>query len=149
MPPIHLVTSVPELHTARILAAAGVPYISFLQTTPNLNEIISWIEGPEVLVQVIDLNLAIPQVNHLIIPYAWYDQFYFMEKSIWWITDDALVSKPDGMIYTDAVALPTNESASHLCFYPYRNAIQVNDNIKTWLDFNKDSELFEALFLEH
>lgn len=147
MPPIHLVTSVPDLHTARILAAAGVPYISFLQTTPNLSEIFSWIEGPEIAVQVTDVNLPLPMVNKLIIPYAWYDQFSFMEKSIWWLTDGPSVYKPDGMIYTHVDILAYNESASQLCFYPYRNAIDDNDNMKTWLDYTNDADLFETLFL--
>lgn len=147
MPPIDLVTSVPNLHIARILAAAGVPYISFLQNTPNLTEIIAWIEGPEIFVQLIDTDLPIPPVDNLIIPYSWFDQFSFVDKRTWWMTDDASVDIPDGMIYTTIDLSYANESKTNLCLYPCHHAIARQNKRKIWIDYEKDADIFEVTFL--
>jgi hypothetical protein len=146
---VDLVTSVPDLHTARILASGGVSYISFLQTNPNLNEIIPWIEGPEIFVQLINPDWPVPPVQGLIIPYEWYDQFSFMNKKIFWSTDHAELPESAGIIYNDREITPIPKNPNAKTFYHYSIKIKYNpQDIYTWIDFDQDLTLFENLFLD-
>ena len=149
MPSVDLVTSVPDLHTARILASAGVSYISFAQTITNLNEIVAWIEGPEVFVQMTDPDLPIPQVNGLIIPEIWYDQFSFMNKKIFWMTDRIDIHIPLDAIYTDRHMIPFPKHEFFKTFYHYTilHNPDASGNL-SWIDFDEDLNLFERLFLD-
>lgn len=149
MPSVDLVTSVPDLHTARILASAGVSYISFLQSNSQLNEIIPWIEGPEIFVQLTDHDLPVPRIHGLIIPYTWYDQYSFMDKKIFWITDRAEQDISSDIIYTNRNITPFPKDEFYKSFYHYTiiNEQDINDNL-CWIDFEDDLSLFERLFLD-
>jgi hypothetical protein len=146
---VDLVTSVPDLHTARILASAGIPYISFKQNISNLNEIISWIEGPEVFIQIIDHDLPIPQVDGLIIDHAWYEQYSFMDKKILWLTQRGDLSIADGMIYMPGV-IQVNTIAPQYPQFFHASISQMKHIQSTmyWLDYEQDQALFDQIFLE-
>ncbi|MBK8282304.1 MAG: hypothetical protein IPK94_19755 [Saprospiraceae bacterium] len=142
MESVSLVTSVPDLHTARICAAAGVPMISLVQTHPNLIEIRDWLEGTEVFVQITDPDLPLPLVDHLIIPFEWYDAFSFIDKKVFWITADQMISRPDGMIYTSLYQNPP-PTGQDLKLFPYYEG----SLCAVWLDYQSDYKSFERLFL--
>ncbi len=146
---VDLVTSVPDLHTARILASAGVSYISFLQTNAQLNEIIPWIEGPEIFVQLTDQDLPVPRVRGLIIPYTWYNLYSFMDKKVFWITDQVEQNISSDMIYTNRNVSPFPEHEFYKSFYHYTiiNEQNIIGNL-SWIDFEDDLSLFERLFLD-
>ena len=149
MKSVDLVTSVPDLHTARILASAGIPFISFKQNVSNLSEIISWIEGPEVFVQIIDPDLPIPQIGGLIIAYDWYEQYSFINKKILWLSYRSDVSIADGMIYADSIIHVKTIDPNHVQFYHYSFSNHENNHpTKYWLDYERDQALFDQLFLQ-
>lgn len=142
MESVSLVTSVPDLHIARICAAAGVPMISIDQTHPNLFEIRDWLEGTEVFVQITDPELPLPLTDHLIIPFKWHDAFSFIDKKVLWITDDQTIYRPDGMIYTGLYQDPSPASKDFKLF-PYHEG----SLFASWLDYQSDYPIFEKLFL--
>ena len=100
MESVSLVTSVPDLHTARICAAAGVPMISL------------------------------------------YDAFSFIDKKVFWITADQMISRPDGMIYTSLYQNPP-PTGQDLKLFPYYEGCLC----AVWLDYQSDYKSFERLFL--
>lgn len=139
-----LVTSVPDLHTARILAAAGVPYLVFRQDTENLADLIQWLEGPRIGVEIADPETIVPRVDFLLIPLEFYDRFAFVEKPIFWKTGNTGAVFPDGMVYTRHDVHSARDGV--MCFYPYTGMPTGND-LPTWLNCREDKAMLEALFL--
>lgn len=139
-----LVTSVPDLHIARILAAAGVPYLVFRQDTENLADLIQWLEGPRIGVEIADPEETVPQADFLLIPLEFYDRFAFVEKPVFWKTGDTTAAFPDGMLYTRYDVHSARDGM--MCFYPYAGMATGND-LPTWLNCREDKALLEALFL--
>lgn len=125
---LSLVLSVPDLQAARILAAAGIPQIALLQTNPNFAEIRSWLEGVSVGSQITDPNSSLPVADFFIIPFAFYDQFSFMDARIYWLRDQGEITDRHG----------------NLIFLPY--AIE-NEVVASWLDWERNYDKIEELFL--
>lgn len=125
---LSLVLSVPDLHSARILAAAGVPQIALLQSNPNFVEIKSWLQGVAVGAQITDPNASIPQADFLVIPKKYFDQFSFMDGRVYWLGDQGeIIDKLDNLI-----------------FLPF--AIE-NEIVSSWLDWTLHFEKIEEMFL--
>lgn len=139
-----LVTSVPDLHTARILAASGVPYLVFSLDTENLADLIQWLEGPRIGVEIADPEAIVPRADFLLIPLEFYDRFAFVEKPVFWKTEDTGAAFPDGMVYTRYDVGSARDGV--MCFYPYAD-MPIGNDLHTWLDCREDKALLEALFL--
>jgi len=149
--PMHLpdlVTSVPDLHTARILAAAGVGYIAFKQQIQTLSEIRPWLEGPEIGIEIVDMDTPIILADFLILPMEWYELYSFSDKRIFWKTDDPGKDEPDGMIYLKGIIKSVIEAKQGTPFLHYKDLYSQKDQpVKTWIDYEADLLLFESLFL--
>ncbi len=146
MPLITLVTSVPDLHMARILAAARVPLISFLQNTNHLNEIKSWLAGPEIGVQIEDHELPLPQVDFLIIHDINYEQYAHVDKKIYWKTKDATWDRPYAGIFDATFAMPI-ENRKVITFNKYIEGNKNSEQSLYWIDYIEDAVIFEQIFL--
>jgi hypothetical protein len=142
---IALVTSVPDLHTARILASAGVPYISFQQEINNLPDIQAWLEGPEIGIQIENPELSLPQVDFLIVKDSDYDLYSFSGKKIFWLTTDVHWTKPYGAL------LNVSPPVDHLqvtVFNKYAAQFEdVDHSFRFWLDCIDDATSFDRIFL--
>ena len=142
-----LVTSVPDLHTARILAAAGIPYIAFHQQIRNLEEIKPWLEGPRTGIEMKDPDQSLPASDFLIMPASWYDLFSFSGRTIFWKTGDGNFDKGDLVLSRGVLFTPGSETVGRRFYHyaDYRDERGVNS--AAWLDYEEDFNLFEALFL--
>lgn len=141
-----LVTSVPDLHTARILAAAGVKYIAFRPGTQNLGDIMQWLEGPQTGLEVLEAESQIPAADFLIIPYELYDQYAFSDKRIFWKTDQSMIYQEDGMIYLKGAIDEESPDQPGLRFYHYAEGMGKAGEL-TWMDMEEDSVWYEKLFV--
>ena len=143
-----LVTSVPDLHTARILAAAGVSYIAFHQHIKNLEDIITWLEGPQTGVEMIDPDQSVPATDFLIMPAGWYDLFSFSGRTIFWKIDGDGFNQGDMIISRGGLMTATGMKEGRR-FYHYSDYCGSEDETaKAWLDYEEDLSLFEELFLK-
>lgn len=141
-----LVTSVPDLQIARILAAAGAQYIAFDQSMDQLSEISQWLEGPQTGVEIDDPNHPVPQVDFLIVPIILFEQFAFFEKKIFWKSKLTDIDEPAGMIFIREAGYSGPENGTGACFYHYSDRPD-NRNKLTWIDYKKDQLLFEKIFI--
>lgn len=141
-----LIMSVSDLQTARILAAAGVSYISFHQYIENLDEIKPWLEGPLIGVQIADPDQSLPTADFLIMPEEWYDLFSFSGRKIFWKGNSGLMSQEPEVItiLNKAIENPVSDTGN---FFHYTRTLGIKENILTWIDFEEDQALFEKLFL--
>ena len=60
---LELVTSVPDLQSARMLAAANIPLICLSPEVNNAAEIKSWIEGSQIGIELKDAESIIQPVD--------------------------------------------------------------------------------------
>lgn len=141
-----LVTSVPDLHTARILAAAGVKYIAFSSGTQNLGDIIQWLEGPQVGLEILEAESRISAVDFLIVPYELHDQYAFSDKRIFWKTDQSAIYREDGMIYLKGAMSGTSPDKTGLRFYHYADCMGKAVEW-SWMDRDEDTGWYEKLFV--
>lgn len=125
--PLSLILSVPDLQSARILAAAGVPQISLLQSNEHVSEIKSWLEGTKVGVQIKDIGKTFPQADFYIISEE-YQSFGFIDTLTYWQGKDGELNDQNG----------------NLLFLPY--AIE-NEILASWLDWEIHYDVIEELFL--
>ncbi len=131
---LELVTSVPDLHTARILAAAGVPNIALSQDHPHFADIRSWLEGTKVGAMISEPESIIPQADFLVIPMAYFDQLSFLDHVKYWIKENkSIVLDPGGFNKDELNAFPST---------PYFN--KQDNGQKVWFDFEKNPELLES-----
>lgn len=145
-----LITSVPDLHTARILAAAGVDYIAFHQNIENLEEIRPWLEGPQIGVEITDPDLSLPNADFLIMPVEWYDLFSFSARPILWkVGVQLLPNRPRGnIIFARDNPMNETEMDEGIHFYHHSDFTGSESvTAKAWLDYKEDLVLFEKLFL--
>lgn len=124
--PLSLVVSVPDLQSARMLAAAGVPKISLLADNPHFNEIKSWLAGIQVGASISYAEQTIPPADFLIIPIELIDQYSFVDKKIYWVKDGQL-----------------SDVHGNIELLPYAHE---NENFPSWLDYEKHQELISDLF---
>lgn len=143
-----LITSVPDLQTARILAAAGVDYIAFHQNIENLEDIKPWLEGPQIGVEITDPDLSLPNADFLIMPLQWYELFSFSNRPILWKTDEDTGLTSDNLLVTKGGITNETEPAAGIRFYHYSDYTGAEVvTAKAWLDYKEDLSLFEELFL--
>ncbi|MDZ4707661.1 MAG: hypothetical protein SH818_04595 [Saprospiraceae bacterium] len=143
-----LITSVPDLQTARILAAAGVDYIAFHQNIENLEEIKPWLQGPQIGVEITNPDLSLPGVDFLIMPLEWFDQFSFSGRPILWKAEGDTVQTSENLLFTRGSIMNETEPTTGMQFYHYADYISSKSvTAKAWLDYKEDLSLFEELFL--
>jgi len=142
-----LITSVPDLQTARILAAAGVDYIAFHQNIENLEEIKPWLEGPQIGVEITDPDLSLPNADFLIMPLQWYDLFSFSNRPILWKTDGDTGQTSENLLFVKGSIMEVSEPMGGIRFYHYSDFTDSEVTTKSWLDYKDDLVLFEKLFL--
>jgi hypothetical protein len=143
-----LITSVPDLQTARILAAAGVDYIAFHQNIENLEEIKPWLEGPQIGVEITDPDLSLPNADFLIMPLQWYDLFSFSNRPILWKTEENTVQTSENLLFVKGSRMEESEPTAGIRFYHYSDYTDSEAiTAKSWLDYKDDLVLFEKLFL--
>ncbi len=143
-----LITSVPDLQTARILAAAGVDYIAFHQNIENLEEIKPWLEGPQIGVEITDPELSLPNADFLIMPLQWYDLFSFSNRPILWKTDGDTEKTSENLLIAKGGTMEETELTIGIRFYHYSDYTGSEAvTAKSWLDYKDDLSLFEELFL--
>lgn len=143
-----LITSVPDLQTARILAAAGVEYIAFHQNIENLEDIKTWLEGPQIGVEIIDPDLSLPNADFLIMPIQWYDLFSFSNRPILWKTEGDTVHTSENLLFVKGSIMEESEPTGGIRFYHYSDYTDSESvTAKSWLDYQDDLSLFEELFL--
>jgi|GEM_PF-1246669 len=111
-----LITSVPDLQTARILAAAGVDYIAFHQNIENLEEIKPWLQGPQIGVEITNPDLSLPGADFLIMPLEWFDQFSFSGRPILWKAEGDTVQTSENLLFTRGSIMNETEPTTGMQF---------------------------------